>query len=129
MSVVRDPENKEELFSEISQVRNSTQIYNLVNKWFPDWIVEECPSYSPFYKQYEDNWEKVANATRQPKRRILIVNEIIFDDPMNEYTGIRACSEILTRCGFCVRRTTEFKKCTVCKLAIKLDDECPCLAS
>ena len=118
-----DPANKEEIYSRIQKVTNGTEIYSLVMEVFPDWILEECKNYEPIYSSFSDNWVKVSSKFFQKPRKILIVNQIVFEDPDNEYTILKMFCEILTRTGFCVRRKEELKRCNECGLARLIDTE------
>ena len=118
-----DPSNKEEIYLKIQAVTNATEIYSLVMEVFPEWILEECKDYEPLYSKFSDNWSKVASRFFQNPRKILIVQQIAFEDPENEYTILRMFCEILTRTGFCVRRKEELKRCGECGLARLIDTE------
>lgn len=118
-----DPENKEEIYSKIQQVTCASEIYSLVNDVFPDWIVDECKDYEPSYSSFRNNWFKVTERFQQDPKRILIVQQVVFEDPENKYSILRMFSEILTRTGFCVRRKEELKRCDDCGLARLIDTE------
>lgn len=118
-----DPENKEEIYSKIQQVTNASEIYSLVDRVFPEWIIEECIDYEPCYTTFRNNWHKVSKQFLQEPKKILIVNQIVFEDPGNQYTILKMFCEILTRTGFCVRRKEELKKCKDCGMARLIDTE------
>jgi hypothetical protein len=118
-----DPENKDEIYSSIQQITNASEIYSLVKNVFPDWIIDECKDYEPYYESFRINWHKLTNRFLQEPKKILIVEQIVFEDPDNQYTILRMFCELLTRTGFCVRRKEELKKCKDCGMARLIDTE------
>jgi len=120
----RDPKNKEErekLYKEIQEIKSAQNAYDFVKKYSPDWILNECDKFSDEYEKYNENWGKVVSSLFQSKKKILIVDKIIFEDKQKIYTILMMLSEILTRGGYCIRRKEEFAPCKKCFLAIEKD--------
>lgn len=118
-----DPDLKQTIYHEIQEIKSPDEAFNFVQRNSPEWIREEAVDYADEYPKYKENWSKVCSITHSPPRKILIVEKVMFDlfDPRNEYTVLKMISEILTRCGYCIRRKQEFTLCQTCRLAILRD--------
>lgn len=120
----RDPMDSEELqevHKRISHISCPEEAYEFA-KSIEGWIVEEIPKFSHEYESLNDNWGSICERTKQKKKCILIVKKIVLDN-LSGFTTIRAISEILTRCGWCVRGYDDFKACKDCGLAIQSLDK------
>ena len=109
-----DPVNKEEYFNQIREIKDPEMAYSFA-KQIEGWIIDEIDGFTEENFTLERNWEKVCSLTHQSKKSILIVNKIVLDKDQR-WMIIQAISEILTRCGYCVRGR-EFKRCSDCQLA------------
>jgi hypothetical protein len=120
---LKDPEDKvvlQTIYNEISEIKSAEEAYDFVEKYAPTWIIDEADDYAKEYITFKQNWETIVKMTKQPRRKLLLVSKIVFkeNDPKNSYSILKMISEILTRCGYCIRRATEFTKCERCGLAI-----------
>lgn len=116
----KDPTDLKELreiHHQISQISNPEEAYAFA-KDIDGWIVQELDSFADQHQNLNQNWEKVSEMFKQRRRTIILVNKIILDNSEG-YTTIRAISEILTRCGWCVRGVDDFKACNGCDKAIQ----------
>ena len=120
----RDPVDKEDLaevHKRISNISCPQEAYEFA-KSIDGWIVDEIPKFAHEHSALNENWDSICQRTRQTKKCILIVKKIILDN-LSGFTTIRAISEILTRCGWCVRGHDDFKKCKDCSFAIQAVDK------
>jgi tRNA A58 N-methylase Trm61 len=120
-----DPENKEEYHNLIRDIKDPEMAYSFAKdicNGKGKWIIDEIDGFTDENFALDANWIKVCNMTNQTKKKILIVDKIILDKDLR-WMIIQAISEILTRCGWCVRGR-EFKRCIDCQLAFyNLNDE------
>ena len=112
-----DPEELKEVHKKISMISCPEEAYEFA-KSINGWILEEIPRFAHEHVSLDENWSSICDRTRQKKKCILIVKKIILEN-LSGFTTIRAISEILTRCGWCVRGDEDFKKCKDCGLAIQ----------
>ena len=113
-----DPEIKALIFKAISLIRCDTDVFIFLDEVASDWIVKKSPEYCNELQVLSDNWGKICDALKQTKKSILLVRKTIISDPENKYVILRAVSEILTRCGYCIRSKDEIGVCEGCNLAI-----------
>lgn len=92
---------------------NDEDVINYVNEILPDWIEDILDSYSTDYDYLNRNWRCICQAGNVSTKKIILVKNINFDNDLISNVG-----EILTRKGYCVRRTSEFIVCDVCKKAL-----------
>ena len=114
-STFKDPidlTQKNEMLREISEIKSETTLFEFIDKYFPNWIVDKANGFHKDYLNFTNNWKNICSRLGTSMKSILLVKFIAFNktDPYNEYMGIKTVTEILTRLGFCVRREQEFKK-------------------
>lgn len=110
-----------EIHKRISEIKSPEEAINFAND-IEGWIVGSLSAFSAQYESLNKNWEIICKVTKQDKKCILMVSKIILENKPG-YTIIRAISEILTRCGWCVRGVQDFKGCKDCGLAIQCFDD------
>jgi hypothetical protein len=116
----KDPKDENELKEihlQISKISNPEEAYEFA-KSIQGWIVNELDEFGDEHFQLTQNWTKISDMFKQKRKKILLVNKVILDNNPS-YTTIRAISEILTRCGWCVRGVDDFKGCEMCNRAIQ----------
>lgn len=113
-----DPEDKALILKAVSLIRCEADVFVFLDEFANDWIVKKCPEYCDELQILSINWGKICDALKQSKKSILIVKKTILSDPENKFIILRAISEILTRCGYCIRSKDEIDACEGCNLAI-----------
>lgn len=105
-------EDKEKIFNVISTIKSPEEAFefaqNLSSEGEP-WIINQISDFADEYLKLKQNWITICNKTQQSPKTILIVKKVAFGSDFN-YDTIKAISEILTRCGWCVRGE-EFAEC------------------
>jgi hypothetical protein len=122
----RDPENKQEIFEKISKICSPEMAYEFANslinsKTNEKWIEDELDKFSQNLESFNENWKKLSLMFGQNPKKILKVRKLSLQSDQN-YVIIRAISEILTRCGYCVR-ADEIVRCKNCSLAYIFDED------
>jgi hypothetical protein len=111
MSIYEDNENLETILEELKNCQMVEDIMNLVNKYYPSWIVYVLDKFSDDYPHLTYNWEHIVKLNNVKKAKIIIVDELNFGD---NYKMMNTVCEILTKSGFLVRDKKDFIKCSVC---------------
>jgi hypothetical protein len=117
----KDPEDvelKNVIFKVISTIRGEDDVFEFLDEYASDWIVKKSPEYCEELLTLSNNWKLICDALKQTKKSILIVRKTVFTDPENQYIILRAISEILTRCGYCIRSVDEVNTCESCNLTV-----------
>ena len=120
LSLFEDPKDKslvEDILLKISSFKGNALV-GYIRELSPDWIVAECPNYSPELVNFITNWGKVCQMCNVEKAGIILVKEVIFEDPENRFRILRQAGEELTKNGYSVRRSTELVGCKRCNKAI-----------
>lgn len=86
---------------------------DMVNNYFPNWVLNSLDSYSNDYPHLQSNWEKICNMLKTTPKKILLVSNINFEKSI-----LNIVSEVLTKNGYCIRRIDEFIACVNCEKAI-----------
>ena len=111
-----DPENADEILEKIKTLPTMGEVKQLIEETFPEWFVALLDDYCPDYPQLRVNWRVVCHKLGISPTKVVIVEEINFDDDKHKLT--KTFAELLTRVGFSVRRKIEFTPCRVCHKAI-----------
>jgi hypothetical protein len=115
------------VFSKIKNCQNLGEIYNLINSYYPNWIVDMFDEYSTDYPHLSSNWSHMCSTVNTTKKSILLVSHISFVENMvenmienvNESIEIlKMISELLTKMGFVIRIKGDFIHCKKCNKAI-----------
>lgn len=115
-----DPENVTELNQKIDEIKSDDDLQTILKEVYPTWIDKVYNSYSPDYIYLQKNWEKICKEIDIPVSKIVLVEDIIFDD---KHTIINRLSEIMTsKFGYCVRRKNEFTSCPYCDKVIPCEE-------
>ena len=115
-SSYKDPENVEEIITELKECQNHDEIINLIKKTFPNWIIGWPKRYCADYPHFQNNWKFVCNKTNCTPLSVIIVDSVVFDN--ENFKLLKIFSELLTVFGHSVRRKSEFIGCKVCGDAI-----------
>jgi hypothetical protein len=123
----KDPDNKDEILSKISLIRNPEMAYefalSIKDKNSSElWIEDEIDKFVSNLEPFNENWKKLSLMFGQIPKKILKVRKVCLQAD-NEFIIIRAISEILTRCGYCVRGE-EIVRCSKCDLGMIYNQDC-----
>jgi hypothetical protein len=110
-----DPENIEEVVKDILKLKTIKEINDLLDKIYPDFIVNTMTGYSRDYPHFDVNWRAMCDTLKVDKAQILLTQNFPDDD---KHLLVKTFCEVLTQSGFIVRRHTEFFPCSVCNLAL-----------
>lgn len=110
-----DPENRDEIFERLKNLKTMEQVRDLVREVFPTWIVTFIYNYSPDYPQLYRNWKKICSMTKSSPTQVMIVDDYINDD---RHYLVNTFAEGFTRAGFSVRKKSEYIPCEGCGFAI-----------
>lgn len=108
----KDPENKNDIINDIKNAETHNEVMNIINRTFPEWIVNCCDKYSSDYNSMNINWKVICDKVGAKQLNIILVDFIKFKDP--EYELINIFCELLTIFGHSVRRKDEFILCGKC---------------
>ena len=97
--------------NEINQLATMKDVFDLIEKKYPNWIVEMVDNYSIDYPHMQNNWQTLANHSKTKMQKIIIVE--CFDNEEQ-----LSFAELLTQAGFIVRTKAELIPCSVCRCAI-----------
>jgi len=97
--------------NEINQLATMKDVFDLIEKKYPDWIVEMVDNYSIDYPHLQNNWQTLTNHSKTKMQKIIIVE--CFDNEEQ-----LSFAELLTQAGFIVRTKVELIPCSVCRCAI-----------
>ena len=111
----QDPSNIEEIIERLKKCESITNVRDLAHEIYPDWFIAILDSYCEDYPHLTRNWLKICEISNTKPVSIIIVDELFFD---NSHSLIKAFAECFTRCGFIVRRKSEFIPCSICSKAI-----------
>ena len=111
-----DPLNAAEILDSLSTLETYKDVLDKINQVFPTWIVGCIKGYSSDYEYLTRNWKAVcAKANNVVPKDIVVVKYMIFDD---DHAVIMMFAEILTACGYCVRRIEEIGTCETCSRGV-----------
>lgn len=110
-----DTEHKDSILQTLNDCKTSAEIYSLINRTFPDWILKQTNEYSKDYPHLQANWKEVCKRASVTPESIVIVDYINFTD---RHTVLKEFCEVMTKAGYCVRRREEFISCENCHRAI-----------
>ena len=98
-------------FEEIRNLKTLGEVYELIEGKYPRWIIDVLDSYSSDYPQLQKNWKIIADLSKNPMQKIIIVKNF-ENDEQHTY------AELLSSMGFIVRTQYELYACSVCKSGI-----------
>lgn len=98
-------------FTEISQLSNMQEVFDLINTKYPNWIVYIMDKYSIDYPHLQSNWKIMTDTSKTYMKKIIIVSNFENDEQF-------AYAELLTHTGFVVRTQSDLIPCIVCNSAI-----------
>jgi hypothetical protein len=110
------PEKREQILSELSTAEDIKKTEDVIEKYFPGWLVYSIDGYSKDYPHFQKNWNVMCkDCLKTTPKKIILVSLINFD---KDHETLNKVAEYMTRFGYCVRRTEEFIVCPTCELAI-----------
>jgi len=109
-----DPQNIEEIKSQLSEKKTMKDILELVNEIYPDWIITFADKFSTNYPSLTVNWVKTCEKMGSRPAQIMIVDDIIFDD---DHKLLQLFGDVFTKTGFSVKSKNHFIPCGRCKSA------------
>jgi hypothetical protein len=98
-------------FNEINQLATMKDVFDLIERKYPNWIVDLVDRYSSDYPHLQNNWQTLANVSKTKMNKIVIVEHFENEDQLS-------FAELLTHAGFVVRTKAELIPCSVCRSAI-----------
>ena len=111
----QDPDNIEDIVKDIFKQKTIKDVYDMLNKIFPDFIVNVVSSYSEDYPHFDHNWSGMCISLKVNKAQIMLVRDYKEDD---HHLMLKTFCEVFTQAGFVIRRYTEFFPCSVCNKAL-----------
>ena len=117
----KNPRGAEEVESRLRNCKTMAEVKNLINEVFPDLIRVFSRGYSSDYPALIGTWHTMCQALKTPPKGIILVEFVppsIRDAGTEAYSLLRKFLDTMVACGFCVRRTTEFRLCPNCKLVL-----------
>ena len=115
---MEDPENLDEIIAILPTLKSMGEIFALIEKVYPKWVLKIADQFSKDYPLFEKNWDTICTENKVSKAKILLVSRINFNDEEDKddnFKLIRIFSELLTRAGFVVRDYRDIILCSVCK--------------
>ena len=106
-----DPENVNDILQELKNCPTLGDIYKLINRVYPTWIIEFIGNYSFDYPHLRSNWIEATRKANIKPAQIMIVDYLGMTA---KYSLIQHFAEIYTICGFIVRSKDEVCICSVC---------------
>lgn len=121
-----------QVLNELDACTTDEEVYLLIKKTFPDWLVSYTNAYCPDYKHLPRNWEAICKQNNTTPKTIVFVKDVSFakggsgggmaarrsTSHLNEEFVKQTFCEMMTKKGYVVRRESEFQPCTVCTKAI-----------
>lgn len=104
-------EKTETSFNEISELPTIKDVFDLIDTKYPNWIVDMVDRYSHDYPHLQNNWQTIANHSKNKMQKIVIVENFMNEEQLS-------FAELLTHAGFIVRTKAELIPCSVCRSAI-----------
>jgi hypothetical protein len=107
MTELNDPTS----FNEINQLATMKDVFDLIERKYPNWIVDLVDKYSDDYPHLQNNWQTLVNYSKTKMQKIIIVENFDNEEQLS-------FAELLTHAGFIVRTKVELIPCSVCNSAI-----------
>jgi hypothetical protein len=107
----QDTDERKNILNELSTV----DILDIIDKYYPDWVVHTTDKYCEEYSILSLNWKNLTKLLNTEPKKIILVSFISFE---NEYSILNKVCDFLTKNGYCVRRYDEFITCDKCNSAI-----------
>ena len=117
--MLSDTPKRFELLKKINNTQSVEEIEKIIGEYYEGWILFFVSKYSDDYPHLEKNWKTLCNIQKINPKKIILVSDIIFD---KDHTVLIKLCEILTQCGYVVRRATEFIICPRCESCLPSKD-------
>jgi hypothetical protein len=114
----QDNETRIQIKEDIKECKCLKDIVDLIDQYYPEWLVTSIDGYSEDYPQLTKNWNIVCEKMGVTPKKIILVKEIKFSA---DYKIMEFICDFMTRNGYCVRRETEFVVCPDCNKAIPVE--------
>lgn len=115
MTSYSDPENTQDIMKYIVKSKTMKDVNDLLEKTFPNFVVNSLAGYSKDYPHLDINWQAMCETLKVDKAQIILTQDYPDD---TQHSLVKTFCEILTQSGFIVRKHTEFIPCSVCNLAL-----------
>jgi len=102
---------EEKTFNEINELQTMKEVFDLIESKYPNWIIDMVNRYSSDYPHLQNNWQTLANHSKNKMQKIIIVENFENEDQLS-------FAELLTHAGFIVRTKAELIPCLFCRSAI-----------
>ena len=102
---------RDELIADLSKLPTIKDVYDYIEKKYPNWIIDALDKYSEDYPILAKNWEQTAKEAKVITQKIIIVKNLEADEQL-------VFCELLTGVGFHVSTQYEIIHCKICQNAI-----------
>ena len=102
-------ENENEI--DIRNLPTMKDVFDLIMKKYPGWMIDVCDKYSSDYPHFTNNWLHLSLMTKNKPQKIILVKHFENDEQLS-------FSELLYNAGFIVRTVQEFTPCSKCHCAL-----------
>ena len=96
---------------DITNLPTMKDVFDLIMRKYPDWMIDTCDKYSSDYPHFTNNWNHLLKISKTNPQKIILVKHFENDEQLS-------FSELLFSAGFIVRTIHEFTPCTKCHSAI-----------
>ena len=115
---MQDPENIDEILEKIGTIRTMGEIFELIDKTFPSWVIHIVDNFSNDYPFLDQNWANICKELNVRKAKIIIVRQISLIKEESNNKLIKIFCELLTKAGFIVRDVNDLQLCSKCGNAL-----------
>jgi hypothetical protein len=115
---MQDPENIDEILEKIGTIRTMGEIFELIDKTFPSWVIHIVDNFSEDYLFLDQNWQNICKELNVRKAKIIIVRQISLISEESNTKLVKIFCELLTKAGFIVRDVNDLQLCLKCGNAL-----------
>lgn len=115
MSKYSDTTEVKKLTDDFLSLNDKDEIQTFIETNLPNWLIAATDSYTVDYPHLQRNWHQICTMNSVEPQKIVIVDEIVFDD---DHSLTRLIAETMTRKGYVVRRKEELTGCSECRQAM-----------
>lgn len=107
MEQYKDKKSRNELLSQIKNIKLLGDIFRLAEKMYPGWILKTYRRYSD--KKSNEIWFQTCKQFKTIPKQIIVVDFLYFDNKV--YSNIILFADIFTKAGFSVVDKFRVKEC------------------
>jgi hypothetical protein len=117
MSTEKDPymdrsdEEVEETINRVKEAKNLGEVFSIIQKVYPKWIIKTYKRYSDDYPTLTSNWHEICKNMNVEPTCIIKVESFQINE---KYKLISFFCELFTKAGFCVRTKNDIFGCYKC---------------